>query len=702
MSVNKSQLKLYKNPKLYNGTRYVYYQTNRDYDNWLELSSYSTYSQNITYKSLEEDIIINEYIDNCDEYTYGSITLNSTKYYIFIDNVSVDAYRQTRITFSIDWWATKWFAVTCTKANLKRSSVKPEYMAQPFSPLAPEFKRIQGIGSTGGCIVFSYTASLGSGDNKDCMKWGVIDFNEADGIQMIETGAWSKYLGETITAGDMLGVFIVPCFNANDFKDAGWLTVSGEYDGKTTTWYTTSDLTGTSLTPSKILVFDEPLTTNDVTVTGITDWNGVPVWECPYGVSIDKFYISFSISARTCHIRFDYENEKGNTNVGKGFVYACRECAIVIDQQIEYTWRERQSEIEMRELQAIKQTWTNGSDAIQGAGFGMAFGGAVGATAGGLAGALNTFSTAVMNIEMNPKIQRTQDLKYERMQDLVSIMGESVTPIYTLLQSDERRYFLPLTKIEYDNFSTSNVGTYLERYYNIKGVNEGAEVWYFLMDYDENNNNSIDDAITNRLFTNTTKTFKKITYANGSWTSATTCDYYVITRLVTGSALSNQKYYSMTDSLLYYYPNITLSAGMIMLYRPNKVAPDSTKYNLYMYDGSSWKEIVTLKYTKSPTYAGASLKYTFRPTNCEYYYINQTFDYLMNVYQLTMDGATVNRMMTDIKTNGYYCDEVTPLLQSFFGVNCIVQADNVVVEGACSVQAKQQIVRRLSQGVEFI
>ena len=74
----------------------------------------------------------------------------------------------------------------------------------------------------------------------------------------------------------------------------------------------------------------------------------------------------------------------------------------------------------------------------------------------------------------------------------------------------------------------------------------------------------------------------------------------------------------------------------------------------------------------------------------------------MNVYRLTMDGATANRMNTDIKTNGYYCDEITSLLQQYFGVGKIVQADNVVVEGACSLQAKQQIVYRLSNGVEFV
>lgn len=703
MTVNKSELILYKNPKLYNGSRYKYYQTNRDYNNWLRMSSYKTIKKDIVYKSLEEDILLNEFIDDLDEYTYGSIKLNGTVYYIFIDSVSTDAFKQTKIKFTVDWWSTKWLNVTCTKANLKRSSVKPEYMAQPFSPLCPSFNKKQGIGSEGGCIVFSYTASLGSGSNKDCMKWGVIDFSESDGIQMIETGAWSKYLGDTITAGDMLGVYVVPCFTANDFKDSGWLTVTGEVDGKTTVWYTTSDLMGTSKTPTKIVVFDEPLYTDDINVSGICDWNGNTIWECPYGVEINKFYLSLTLSARNCNIRFDYNNEKGNTNVGKAFTYPCRECAIVIDQQVEYTWRERDSEIQMRQLQSIKQVWTNASDAIQGAGFGMAFGGSTGALASGLAGALNTYSTAVMNYWLDPEIQKTQDLKYERMQDMVSIMGESITPIYSLLVSDEKRYFLPLSRIEYNTISTSNVGTYLERYYNINGVPDGTEVWYFLMDYDADSDDSIDDdLIISTTVNNKTMTLKKMTYSNGNWITENS-SYYFISRYITGgSSISNQTFHGITDSFNHWYPDVELTEGTLILFRPDYRYPNNRKCIMYMYTGDTWETVVSLKYTKSTDYEGVSLKYTLRPTDCEYYFINQKFDYLMYVYELTMDGATLNRMLTDVKTNGYYCDEVTPLLQGYFGENKIIQAENVVVEGACSVLTKQQIMNRLRNGVEFI
>ena len=38
-TTNTENLTLYANPKLYNGSRYVFYQTNRDYETWLQQNS---------------------------------------------------------------------------------------------------------------------------------------------------------------------------------------------------------------------------------------------------------------------------------------------------------------------------------------------------------------------------------------------------------------------------------------------------------------------------------------------------------------------------------------------------------------------------------------------------------------------------------------------------------------------------------------
>lgn len=93
---------------------------------------------------------------------------------------------------------------------------------------------------------------------------------------------------------------------------------------------------------------------------------------------------------------------------------------------------------------------------------------------------------------------------------------------------------------------------------------------------------------------------------------------------------------------------------------------------------------------------------------------NLLFEYPMYVYTLIMDVSSQNTMKNDISINGYVCDETINNLSTIFTNNIIsdtylnidikpvFQADNVVVEGACNVIGKQQVVRRLQNGVEFI
>ena len=81
--------------------------------------------------------------------------------------------------------------------------------------------------------------------------------------------------------------------------------------------------------------------------------------------------------------------------------------------------------------------------------------------------------------------------------------------------------------------------------------------------------------------------------------------------------------------------------------------------------------------------------------------MNERTNGLMQLYSLYMDTATQARMNTDIEVNGYVCDETTASVESLFTKGAILQADNVTVEGACCLDAKQQTVYRLQNGVEF-
>jgi hypothetical protein len=73
----------------------------------------------------------------------------------------------------------------------------------------------------------------------------------------------------------------------------------------------------------------------------------------------------------------------------------------------------------------------------------------------------------------------------------------------------------------------------------------------------------------------------------------------------------------------------------------------------------------------------------------------------MYKFTLIMDVATQDRMNTDIEVNGFVCDETIGNLESIFNTGVVLQADNVTIEGATCLDAKQQTVYRLQNGVEF-
>lgn len=80
---------------------------------------------------------------------------------------------------------------------------------------------------------------------------------------------------------------------------------------------------------------------------------------------------------------------------------------------------------------------------------------------------------------------------------------------------------------------------------------------------------------------------------------------------------------------------------------------------------------------------------------------NAAYESLLYRYTLTMDVPSQNVMNKDIQVNGYQCNEMIDSVESLFDKGAIIQADNVVIEGACCLDAKLQTVYRLQNGVEF-
>lgn len=685
-SIDKQDLILLKTNKFYNGSRYVFNQSAFTHSFKAFLTANNPYEKFTIYnKSFNEPITINEYIEDAKDYNYGVIYNHGDNNYtyIFIDSITTDAYQQSTISFTIDWWATNWDKINITKAHLRRySGRKPSYMQQPYSPMNPSFSIKEGIGAEGGCVIFSFSQTLDSGtgvNKKGVVQYGVLDLNDVDELIMAETSDWgTKLNGETsvgtninITTADINAIFIVPFFSVIDFVNAGWVTVYSDVG-----WYFTNG-TGSSKLISKILSFSSNISTTDTRVDGVCDWNGNPVWECPYGVSISEFNVELNLSVSHAQIRFKLNNEYGNEIIGKGFTYECRQAPIVINQSLEYTWRERDSEIEMRKIQSAKQVWTNASDAIQGVGFGAAFGKGLGAGAAAIGGVINTASTYLMNETFDPLIQNATDLKYQRMQDLMSVLGDSITPLYNYFSDDGIIYdgYNEEYIYYYGNITTvSTRNTFMQRRYYYKNFSNGdyAVFWCPYV-----NNQGVQNKITDSILDSDTVYdvyFTVFRYLDGSW------DEDITRNFGTCKLIKTSAYNSHTCFNAYY----------------DKVGqPSKYDFALFMTDTSSCQlRIFIDDYDSRVIYESQYVSY-LEGTSLAH------ATQLMSVYSLTMDSATQTRMNNDIAINGYYCDEFVSDLQSLIASNVIIQADNVVVEGRTNLETKRQVAKQLASGVEF-
>lgn len=212
-TTNTENLTLYANAKLYNGSRYVFYQTNRDYEQWLRQNSSSVISKTVYFKSLTEDMELNSSVKNILQYTYGKLTNDGKDYYIFIDKIVTDQHGKSYISFSVDWWATEWANVHPTKAHLIRSSTKPGYMAQPFAPMKTSYDSVSLGGETGkkGCIMFTYIPSREGQDSY--ISIGMMNITDKT-IALVQTGYWYQKL--RIPGADIKDCFIVPLLETSD------------------------------------------------------------------------------------------------------------------------------------------------------------------------------------------------------------------------------------------------------------------------------------------------------------------------------------------------------------------------------------------------------------------------------------------------------------------------------------------------------
>lgn len=208
---NTEYLKLYKNTKLYNGSRYQFYLTNRE-QAFLAFLGEPFYEATVYYKSLSEPIELKKTFEELDGVTYGSITNEDKTYYFFVDNIRTDSYKKTFMEYTIDWWTTNWSNINCKVANVKRKQLKPNYMEQPYTPKSVTVNEI----SLTSNFVYMATYIPSTEHGTSYISTIILDGDEYNS-QLMEAGNWYKQLA--LPGADIKDCFVVPLFTIDDIID---------------------------------------------------------------------------------------------------------------------------------------------------------------------------------------------------------------------------------------------------------------------------------------------------------------------------------------------------------------------------------------------------------------------------------------------------------------------------------------------------
>lgn len=179
---------------------------------------------------------------------------------------------------------------------------------------------------------------------------------------------------------------------------------------------------------------------NEITRQGIVDWNGNSIWEAPIDGNTYTFTIRLLLGISHIMLEFlpNITNEVDNSQmlVNKSFCYDCRHPGLFVDSYQDYILKNREYDIQMRRLQSEKQELQAWASTAENIGFGMAFGQTTGAVASGIGGVIEAASTWLLNKHFDPQIQQQYDLRYARMTDQISLVGDSITNVINAINNN--------------------------------------------------------------------------------------------------------------------------------------------------------------------------------------------------------------------------------------------------------------------------
>lgn len=594
---NSETLKLYRHTKLYNGSRYKFYHDNRDYDVWLGTPGYV---KTVYYKSISEPIPIKEFIKDADQYTYGSITNQDKIYYFFVDDISTDAYGQTMINFTIDWWSTNWENINCTKAHISRQNInKPQYMEQPYTPLNVTYNSqpMGGDRAKTGSIMFTYIPSVSP--EPSYISLGILDLTE-ENIAIVQNGYWQQEY--RIAGADIKDCFIVPMVRPEDII-RNIDTIKHVYEVDTT------GVSGSNTAWKLVHAFEEKFPQTQA--VGLFSENGRNIVQ---DLSNGKYYALWW-TVNTSDLTIDWHSRELTEPFGNdGF-----------------------KKVITKEVMDLSPVWYR----------------------------LGYYMT------VNDRIVD----KYEFELDGLNITSTD-------------KFKMGVQDWNSDSIWECPYGMTITSF----RVRVLTGVSHLMLEFIPQGKNNNGEKITGGGFCYDCRhpglfvdSYKDYVLKNR--------DYDIQMRKIQSDKQEIGAWMSTAENIGFGFA-FGQSKGAAAAGVGGMIEAVSTHFINKIYDPKIQEQYDAryMKMTDQISLVGDSI------TNV----INEINNGLLKIYTITMDEATQQRMDTDIEVNGYYTDEIVSNLNNLFDRNVVIQADNTVVEGACNVIGKQQVVERLMNGVEFI
>lgn len=368
--------------------------------------------ENVPTVRLGEPLSLNARLNTLIEYNYGSIDFGDGFHYFFsVADLSMRTETMTDVSYTLDCWDTVIAQIgnPVSRAIVTRYGKKKGITTVPYNPMSTVDTDKSYF--VPGCIVGLYRAT----DNNEftIMTPVTSDLNKERAI----AGTWWPYDNSSWLASDLMSCGIIP----HTFTDmSNWIKIESNYE----CYY---------IGTVKVEDIPNPFNRSTLTNTGtewdeIRDLRGNVVFTCPYDETLTYVKGTIDISASSIQMRYTYVNTNGKYY---DVVVPAEIPAVFADAWNEYQGRQREIDIETRNLQINQQLYTGIANSVTSAATGAIMGpvgglsAKAGAGVGGGSGLISTLGTYAVQSIYSPKQQAITDRAYHYANDTLTMCGSA-------------------------------------------------------------------------------------------------------------------------------------------------------------------------------------------------------------------------------------------------------------------------------------